>query len=124
MMQRIAIDGIHTDISDDLEKYIIKKIGKLDQYMSRHARQSAHAEVKLKEAKVKAKKACTCEVILHLPHDLITTKETTGNMFAAVDIVEAKLKNQLKKYKEKHQPLRIHRRVWTRLRRNQDLLES
>lgn len=124
MIQKLAISGIHTDVSEDLEKYITKKVGKLDQYMSRHARESAHAEVKLKEAKIKNKKECTCEVILHLPHDVITTKETTRNMFAAVDVVEAKLKNQLKRYKEKHKPMAMHRRLLTRLRHREGSLES
>src|SRR4051794_5442522 len=102
MIQKLEISGIHINVEDDLHKYITKKIGRLDQYMSWHVRKSAHAEVKLKAVKIKERKQATCEVILYLPHDTITTKETTMNMFAAVDIVEAKLKNQLKKYKEKH----------------------
>ena len=116
MIQKLEINGIHTKVDEDLNKYVTKKIGKLDRYLSRHARVSAHAEVKLKENKIKAKKEYTCEVILFLPHGSITTKESTMNMYAAVDIVEAKLKNQLKKYKEKHN-LRLHRRVLARIRR-------
>jgi putative sigma-54 modulation protein len=103
------------EVGEDLQKYVEKKIGHMDRYMPRHARESAHAEVKLKEKMIKAKKECTCEVVLHLPHDTITTKETTMNMYAAVDIVETKLKNQLKKYKEKHTHKRFHRRVLNKL---------
>lgn len=117
MIQKLEINGIHTEVTDDLRRYVIKKIGKLDQYISRHARESAHAEVKLIEEKIKTRKQCTCEVILHLPQDILTTKETTLNMFAAIDIVEAKLKNQLKKYKEKHGVSRLHRRMLAKLRR-------
>lgn len=102
MISKMEINGVHTKVSDDLKKYITKKIGKLDRFMSRHVRESAHAEVMIKESKAKDKKQHTCEVILHLPHDTVTTKETTMNIFAAVDIVETKLKNQLKKYKDKH----------------------
>lgn len=109
MIERIDIVGVHTDVSDDLRKYITKKIGRLDKYMSRHVRESVHLEVKLKEENTK-KTQYTCEVIIHLPQEIITTKETTINMFAAVDIVETKLKNQLKKYKEKHSVLRGHTR--------------
>ena len=83
-----------------LEKYVTKKIGKLDKYIPRNARTSAHAQVFLKESKIKNKKQCTCEVIMHLPHEEFATKETTMNIFAAVDIVEAKLKNHLRKYKD------------------------
>lgn len=117
MIQQIDISGIHTEVTADLQKYIQKKIGKLDQYMSLHARKSAHVEVKLKEQKSKKRVSCTCEVILHLPKETITTKETTLNMFAAVDVVEAKLKNQLAKYKQKHGTGRLHQRILARVKR-------
>lgn len=117
MIQKIEINGIHTEVTEDLHKYISKKIGKLDQYMSPHARQSAHAEVKLKEQKSKQRVSCTCEVIMHLPKETIATKETTVNMFAAVDVVEEKLKNQLTKYKQKHGSGRLHHRILARVKR-------
>jgi putative sigma-54 modulation protein len=117
MIKKLDITGVHMEISPDLRKYVVKKIAKLDRYMPKHARESAHIEVFLKEAKIKAKKECTCEVVMHLPKENLMTKETTMNIFAAVDIVEAKLKNQLKKYKETHSSLRIHRRVIAKLRR-------
>lgn len=117
MIKKLDITGVHMEVSPDLKKYVVKKIAKLDRYMPKHARESAHIEVFLKEAKIKAKKECTCEVVMHLPKENLMTKETTMNIFAAVDIVEAKLKNQLKKYKETHSSLRIHRRVIAKLRR-------
>ncbi len=117
MISRLEISGIHFTLDDDVRKYAAKKIGRLDQYISRHARKSLHAEVKLQQHKVKAKKECSCEVILHLPHDTLTAKETTINMFAAIDIVAAKLKNQLKRYKETQGSFRLHRRLLRRLSR-------
>lgn len=110
MIQNIEITGMHVDIEDDLKKYINKKIGKLDKYVPRKEKTSVRAEVKIKEATTKKKKQYTCEVILHLPKDKITIKETTVNKFAAVDIVETKFKNQLKKYKEQHSVMRGHTR--------------
>ena len=117
MIQKLEISGVHTTVDDKLKKYVISKIGKLDRYMSKHVRASAHIEVLLKESKAKDKKQCICEVVMYLPHGTITTKEATLNMFAAVDIVEARLKNQLKKYKETHGNPRLHRRLLARLRR-------
>lgn len=117
MIQKLDINGVHTVLTDELKKYVTAKIGKLDRYMSRHVRESVHAEVFLKEAKIKAKKECHCEVLLHLPQENIRVSEATVNMFAAVDIVEAKLRNQLKRYKETHGSLKLHRRVLARLRR-------
>ncbi len=116
MIAKMEISGVHSDIGSDLHKYVTKKIGRMDRYLPRHARPSAHAEVQLKESKAKDKKQCTCEVILHLPKDTIMIKETTLNMFAAVDIVETKLKNQIKKYKDKHRVSRIPRSLLTKIR--------
>ncbi len=101
-MLKIKIQSVHADVSEDLEKYVNRKFSKLDKYIPRNARSSAHAEVILKEFKIKSKKQCTCEVVMHLPHQEFVTKETTMNIFAAVDIVEAKVKNHLRKYKETH----------------------
>lgn len=103
---KLEIDGIHNIANKDLHRYIVKKIGSLDKYIPRHARKSAHAHVQLKEQKVKDKKECMCEVVLHLPNENITAKEATMNMFAAVDIVEEKIKSQLRKYKDKSKPAR------------------
>lgn len=117
MIQKLELSGVHVNLDEKIKKYARLKIGKLDKYMPRHARESAHAEIFLKERKIKAKKECSCEVVLHLPKETIRVEETTMNMFAAVDIVEAKLKNLLKKYKETHSSLRIHKRVLAKFRR-------
>ena len=101
-MLKLTVEGVNFSVNEDLDKYVFKKLGKLDKYISRKARTSAHAQVYLKESKIKTKKQCTCEVVLHLPHEEFVTKETTMNIFAAVDIVEAKLKNHLRKYKDTH----------------------
>lgn len=101
MIQRVEISGIHVDINRDLQKYITKKLSKLEKYIPRHARAAAHAEVKLSEVKTKTKKKCHCEIVLHLPSEIMAAEESTVNMYAAVDIVQAKLKVQLQKYKAK-----------------------
>ncbi len=108
MSLKLEINAIHTEVGDDLKKYITKKIGKLDRYLPRRARESSRGAVRLKQSRSKDKKHHTCEVVLYLPHETLTVSETTINMFAAVDIVETKLKNQLKKYKGKHSVLRGH----------------
>lgn len=117
MIKKIEISGIHTEVTDEMKKYINKKIGKLDKYLPLHARKSAHLEVKLQERKLKAQTECTAEVILHLPKGIITSKESTINIFAAIDVIEEKLKNQIKKYKRKHASGQIHRRVLAQIKR-------
>jgi len=102
-MLKIQVNGVHDVVGEDVLKYVTKKISKLDKYIPRSARQSAHAEIFLKESNNKSdKKQCTCEAVMHLPKDMFAVEETTINIYAAIDIVEAKLINQLKKYKQKH----------------------
>lgn len=118
MIQKLDISGVHMDVDQKLHDYTVKKIGKLDRYMPRHARKSVHAEVFLKERMIKQKKECTAEATIRMPRGNVTAKETTMNIYAAVDIIEAKLKNQIRKYKDAHSTLRLHRRVLRRLSRS------
>lgn len=117
MIKKLEIEGIHMTVGDDLKKYITKKIGKLDKYVPKYNRESVWADIKLREGKHRALDQRTCEVILHLPHEKIVVSETTVNIFAAVDIVEEKLKNQLHKYKEKHNGPKLRQHLWSRLKR-------
>lgn len=117
MLQKFEIQGVHTTIDENLRKYVTKKIGGLDKYLSRHDRASAHAEVYLKEEKVKNKNRFTCVVTMKLPNDTIIIRETTLNLYAAVDIAESKLKQQLQKHKDKRQNGKMHRHLFARFNR-------
>lgn len=112
MMSHIDMSGINVDLTDDFKKYVMRKVGRMDRFLPRRARQTAHAEVKVREANEAHGNKYECEVILHVPNDTITARESTLNMFAALDIVEQKLKNQLKRYKDSQHP----RGILTRFR--------
>jgi ribosomal subunit interface protein len=88
----------------------------MDRYIPKRHRESAHLEVRLKEVKNNGRKESVCEVTLHLPHELITITEATVNMYAAVDIVETKLKQQIKKYKDSHTSGKMRRHLFRRFR--------
>lgn len=117
MLQKFEVQGVHVTVDDSLRRYVNRKIGGLDRYLSRHDRQSAHGAVTLKEHTRKKADHCSCEVVLHLPKQEIIIKEKALNMYAAVDIVEAKLKQQIKKYKDTHENGKMHRRLVARFRR-------
>jgi ribosomal subunit interface protein len=124
MIERFEVTTIHTTLDDRLEKYINKKLATLDRYVPRRNRASAHAEVIIKEEKAlkgqSHKNPCTCEVTLHLPHEVINVSESTSNPFSAVDIVEAKLKHAITKYKERHAPGLLKRRLAGRSRESSE----
>jgi putative sigma-54 modulation protein len=102
MIQSIAITGVKYDVDDTTHKYVKRKIGRLDRFLPRHARKSVSAEVKLKEVNRDHGNKYEAEIILHVPDKQLTAKDSTVNMLSAVDITEAKIVTQLRKYKDLH----------------------
>ncbi len=101
MITSIEITGLNKYLVDDTtKKYVAKKIARLDRYLPRHARASVSAEVKLKEVNRDHGNKYEAEVLLNVPDKKITAKDSTLNMLAAIDIVEAKIVAQLRKYKQ------------------------
>lgn len=98
MIKAINITGVRYTPDELTKRYVRKKIGALDRYLSRHTRKSATVDVKLKEVNRAHGNKYECDVIIHLPEQVILAKDSTVNMLAAVDIVEEKLRSQLKKY--------------------------
>lgn len=99
MMTQIVISGVKYTVDETTRRYVLSKISALDRYLPRHARKSVTAEIKLKEVNRANGNKYECEAILHVPDHSLMAKDSTVNMLAAVDIVEEKLKNQIKKYK-------------------------
>ena len=119
MFKKLEITGIKVDLDDSLKKYVNNKIGKLDKYLPKNIREAAHVGVLLKELKPNSKNNCVCEVVINLPKDRIVITEGTLNMYAAIDIVEEKLKNQFTKYKQKHISKKFFRHISARLNKTQ-----
>ncbi len=89
-------------LNSDLQKYTQKKIDGLEKYIPKHARLSAHTEVRFLQEHAKDKKQSVCEITLHLPHENLFASETTGHMYAALDIATAHIQAQLRTYKAKY----------------------
>lgn len=116
MIERLTISGVHMHVGDDLQKYVKRKIGRLDRYVPRAEQDTVTVDVKLKEGRAQQKDDRVCEVIMHLSQETIAIQEATVNIFAAVDIAETKLKVALKKYKMTHVNPRFHQRLLRRLK--------
>ena len=100
MITQLKVIGIAYEIDDATRKYVTKRIGGLDRYMPRHARKTASVEVKLEQVDHDHGNKYEAEVILNIPGGPITAKDSTSNVFAAIDIVEAKVRSQLLDYKQ------------------------
>lgn len=100
MIQNLTITGVKYELTDTSKKYVEKKIGALDRFLPRHARKSVAADVKIKRTDNPDGNKYEVEVIMTVPDKVITAKDSTMNVTAAVDIVESKLAGQLKRYKD------------------------
>lgn len=118
MIGSIEITGVKYDLDDTTKRYVVKKIGRLDRYLPKHARKSVTASVKIKQVNLDHGNKYEAEVILTVPDKVLTAKDSTVNALAALDIVEAKLVNQLRKYKQAVIPHVGRRGVLSRFKRS------
>jgi len=100
MITSVDFTGIKYTIDDRTRNYVMKKLGRLDRYLPRHARKSAAMEIKLSQVNRDHGNKYEAEVILLVPDKKLTAKDSTVNMMAAIDIIEAKLLAQLHRYKD------------------------
>jgi putative sigma-54 modulation protein len=117
MIERLTITGVKLELDNVTKRYVAKKIARLDRYLPKHARKSASADVKLKQVNRDHGNKYEAEVILHVPDKQLTAKDSTLNILAAIDIVEAKLVSQLRKYKQEAVPHIGKRGMLGRLKR-------
>jgi putative sigma-54 modulation protein len=118
MIEAIDITGVKFDVDGTTKKYVTKKIGRLDRYLPKHARKSVTADVKLREVNRDHGNKYEAEVILNVPDKTLMAKDSTVNILAAIDIVEAKIITQLHKYKEEVVPHVGRRGMLSRFKRS------
>lgn len=118
MIKNIDISGIGYELDEATKAYIEKKISKLDKYLPRKKRDSAKVQVKLKKVNKDHGNKYEAEIILSVPDKVITAKDSTVNMLAAIDIVEAKILAQIHKYKEESISHISKRRLMSKFKRS------
>jgi ribosomal subunit interface protein len=101
-MLKLIISSKNYTVDAKLQKYIDKKIGRLDRFLNKKVRESAHCSLHFSEVKSSDKKTCHIESVLTLPNEQLFCKVESGNMFASLDILEAKLMSLIKKYHDAH----------------------
>jgi putative sigma-54 modulation protein len=102
-MMKCDVAGRNFAVDEKMHTYIEDKIGGLDKYLPRQVRDSVRCNVILEDdPSGREDNRYVCEVVLTLPGAKLVSREGTVNVYAAVDIVEAKLRSQLATYKNKH----------------------
>ena len=116
MLQKFDVVGVHFRIDEALHAYVEQKLRILDRYVPKHERTVAHLEVRLYEQKQDSRRLPTCEAILRLPGETFALTETGVTPYAAVDIVKAKLKQELSRYRGEYPDGKQRRHLFGRLR--------
>lgn len=100
---KIDITARNFVVDAKLKDYVEDKIGGLEKYLPRQSRGLAVANVVIEDdPNGREDNRFVCEVVVSIGAEQMVSREGTVNVYAAVDIVDAKLKAQFGKYKEKH----------------------
>ena len=102
-MIKLDITGRNFEVDPKVEDYVTDKLGGLEKYLPRQVRETALATIILfDDPSGREDNRFVCEAILTVAGAKMYCSEGTLNMYAAIDIVAAKLKAQITSYKEKH----------------------
>jgi putative sigma-54 modulation protein len=101
----ITVSGKHLDITDPIREYAVQKVGKLNKYYD----QILSVEVIADKTQ---SNEFEIEIIVHVGHHEPFIATTRGeDLYATIDLAQAKLERQLSDHKEKvknhkHNPAR------------------
>ena len=106
MIENIDISGNNNyKISDSFRKYATKRIGKLDRYMPRGSKKDIIGKIVVTEINRAHGNKYSITVNLEIPGGkVLTAKDECSNTCAGIDILEAKLKGQIHRYKLETNP--------------------
>ena len=92
MIEKIDISGSNYKVEESFQKYAKKRISKLDRYLPRNNKKDVVAKVVVTEEGHSHGNKYTVSATLEIPGGkVITAKDTCTNIYAGIDILEAKL---------------------------------
>ena len=110
MIEKIDICGSNYKIEDSLKKYIQKKMSKLDRYLPRKYKKDVVCKVVVTSGGKDKNEKYEISVAMEIPGGkVLAARDQCTNVFAGVDLLEAKIMGQIRRYKldiQKHQPKR------------------
>lgn len=103
---KIDIKSVHFELNQKTRDYAAEKIGHLEKYYKNIVK----AEVVLEEhAGDTANVRYGCKTKISIPGQDLFAEDFDKEIMTAIDKVEAKLKSQIVRFKEKNNPNKIHR---------------
>ena len=105
MIEKIDISGSNYKPEESFKKYTIKRIGKLDRYLPRGNKKDVVAKIVVTEVNRAHGNKYEISATLEIPGGkVISAKDECSNVFAGVDILEAKLTGQIRRFKIESNP--------------------
>ena len=115
MIEKIETSGKNYKIEESLKKYVKKRIGKLDRYLPHGSKKDVVAKVAVAEIGKSKGEKYEISAAMEIPGGkVIAARDECSNVFAGVDLVEAKLLGQIRRYKLEVQPHR-QKKNWRNL---------
>ncbi|MBQ3318830.1 ribosome-associated translation inhibitor RaiA [Candidatus Saccharibacteria bacterium] len=100
MIEKIDVAGSNYKVSENLQKYIKKHIGKLDRYLPKGYKKDAVAKIVVTEIeREKGEKYEISVTIETTGGKVMSAKDECSNVYAGIDVVEAKLTSQMRRFK-------------------------
>lgn len=110
MIEKIEITGSDFKVEEGLRKYTEKRIGKLDKYLPRGSKKDVVVKVIVSEIGKSKGDKYEISAAMEIPGGkVLAARDECSNVFAGVDLVEAKLTGQIRRYKLEAQPHRQKR---------------
>ena len=100
MIDKIEISGNKYKVEESFKKYATKRIGKLDRYLPRGSKKDVLAKVVVTEVDRAHGNKYEISAAMEIPGGkVIAARDESSNVYAGIDIIEAKLMGQIRRYK-------------------------
>lgn len=100
MIDKIEISGNKYKVEESFRKYASKRIGKLDRYLPRGSKKDVIAKIVVTEIDRAHGNKYEISAAMEIPGGkVLAAKDESSNVYAGVDIIEAKLMGQIRRYK-------------------------
>ena len=110
MIEKIEVTGHGFKVEESFRKYVGKRLGKLDRYLPKGSKKDVVAKVVVTEIGKGKTDKFEIAVAMEIPGGkVLAARDECTNVFAGVDLVEAKLAGQIRRYKLETQPHRQKR---------------
>ena len=105
MIEKIEITGNKYKVEESFRKYAQKRIGKLDRYLPRGNKKDVVAKIVVTEIDKAHGNKYEISAAMEIPGGKgLAAKDESSNVYAGIDIIEAKLMGQIRRFKLESTP--------------------